>query len=407
MAKIVGKGDEAMLGKLNVSKLKKLSKPGRYGDGGGLYFNIAKGGSQSWVQIITIDGVRRYMGLGAYPVVSLNEARESSFEIRRKVAKGESPIDEKVRAKIPTFRVAAQKTLDAISSNWKSKESGRKRWMGRMEHDVFPIIGDMPVNRVRRDDVLRVLKPIWTTKSETARKVKQYMNSVFVWCLDHNYIKENPVGDFQVALPRNAGEKKNYKSLPYQEVPGAIELIRASKASIAAKLCLEFVILTACRSGEARSACWDEVNLETRTWEIPASRTKTSKEHRQPLSEQAVDILEQAKEIADGSDLIFPSPLKRGEALSTVPLMNILKTSGLRDKCVVHGFRTSFRTWASENTSADHAVMELCLGHSVGSAVERAYARSDLFEKRARLMEQWGAFACRVEPGKVIKLRTG
>ena len=198
--------------------------------------------------------------------------------------------------------------------------------------------------------------------------------------------------------------RANYRALPFAEVGAALETIRASRASLAARLCLEFVVFTACRSGEARLAEWSEIDLENREWRIPANRTKNGREHRQPLSQQAVAVLEQARSLRV-SDLVFPSPVRKGRELSNMSLTKILRDNGLADRAVVHGFRSSFRSWASECTSADFATAELCLGHHVGSAVERSYRRSDLLEKRARLLQSWANYITGAERGKVVELR--
>ena len=262
------------------------------------------------------------------------------------------------------------------------------------------------VDEIDRTHVLAVLTPIWTGKPETARRVRRNIRATLEWCMANGYAETNVAGEMvSGALPTMPAVKANHRSLPYQEVGEALEIIRASRASMSAKACLEFVILTACRSGEARVATWDEINLESKEWRIPASRMKTGKEHRQPLSDEALSVLEQAREIADGSDLIFPSPVRRGKPMSDMTLTKVLRDTGLAERAVVHGFRASFRSWASERTNADHAVMELSLAHAVGNSVERAYARSDLFAKRARLMAQWGAFVSGTRGGKVVELR--
>ena len=186
--------------------------------------------------------------------------------------------------------------------------------------------------------------------------------------------------------------RAHFRALPYRKVGAALEVIGGSRASLAAKACLRFVVLTACRSGEARNALWAEIDVEAREWRIPASRMKGGAEHRVPLSDAVVTLLELVRPLRDRSDLVFPSPTKLGKPLSDMTLTKVLRDTGLADRAVVHGFRTSFRTWASERTSVPHAVAEMALAHTVGSAVERSYARSDLFEKRRGLMDQWAAY---------------
>ena len=206
------------------------------------------------------------------------------------------------------------------------------------------------------------------------------------------------------ALPVMPAVQQNLRSLPYAEVPQAVQVIRKSKASLSAKACFEFLILSACRSGEARLAQWSEINLEERLWTIQVARMKQGREHHQPLSEQAIAVLQSVKDLHDETHLLFPSPTRQGAPLSDMSLTKVLKDNNLADRATVHGFRSSFRTWASERTNADHAVMELCLAHAVGSAVEQAYERSDLLTKRRRLIAQWGAYATGKTKGKVVQL---
>ncbi len=197
---------------------------------------------------------------------------------------------------------------------------------------------------------------------------------------------------FSLAMPAMPAVRQHMRSLSYTEVPEAIEVVRNSRASLPARACLEFVILTACRSGETRLARWREINFDEHLWIIPPVRMKQGREHRQALCVQAITLLKSLHELRDECDLVFPSPMKKGKPLSDMSLTKVLRDNGLADHATVHGFRSSFRTWASERTDADHAVMELCLAHAVGSAVEQAYARSDLLAKRRRLMDQWGSF---------------
>ena len=186
--------------------------------------------------------------------------------------------------------------------------------------------------------------------------------------------------------------KRHYRALPYGDVAAALEIVDAGRASDAAKLCLRFAVLTAARSGEARGAAWGEIDLDAREWRIPPEWMKAGSEHRVPLSDAAVAVLEKARALDDGCGLAFPSASRPGKPMSDMTLTKVLRDVGLADRATVHGFRTSFRTWAAERTNAEHAVMELSLAHAVGSAVEQAYARSDLLAKRRRLMDQWGGY---------------
>ena len=218
------------------------------------------------------------------------------------------------------------------------------------------------------------------------------IRKVLGFALAHGYVAANAADGIDGALPRVATRAKHFRALPYQDVAGALEKVEASGAAWAVKGALRFLVLTAARSGEVRGATWSEIDLEAREWRIPAERMKTGAEHRVPLSDAAVAVLERVKPLQDSSGLVFPSPVRVGRELSSMTLTKALRSCGLADRATVHGFRTSFRTWASERTNADHAVMELSLAHAVGSQVERAYSRSDLRDKRRLLMNQWAGY---------------
>ena len=378
--------------KLSAAKVRTITKPGMHGDGNGLYLNVTRSGSRSWIQRIVIGGHRRDLGLGGYPGTGLAEARRKAIANKALVVAGRDPLAERRRARVPTFRVAAKRVYEANLPRWRNG-SHTKGWWQSLERHAFPVIGDMRVAQIGRSDVLAVLEPIWSVRQETARRVRQRIRTILRWCEAHEYCTGNAAGEaLDGALPVMPRVKAHLRALPYQDVAAALGVVEASGASIAAKLCLRFLVLTAARSGEARGATWDQIDEAERLWVIPGDRMKGGTEHRQPLSEAVLAALGKAKVLRDESDLIFPSPLKRGRPLSNMSLTKVLRDTGLAGRATVHGFRTSFRTWASERTNAPHAVMELSLAHVVGSSVERAYARSDLLAKRRRLMEQWGQF---------------
>ena len=393
--------------RLTVTKARAITEPGLYRADPTLYLHISPKGAKSWIQRIAINGRRRDIGLGSFALVTLAEARDKAYEHRRLVQQGGDPLADKRRTKAPTFREAAKRTFEANRPRWRNAKHVAS-WMQMLEKRALPIIGEMRVDQIRREDVLRILTPIWTRHPEVARKTRQRIRSVLAWAQAHGFVENNAAGEgIDGALPTMPKQKRHYRALPYDDVAAALETVESSRASMAAKLALRFVVLTACRSGEARGATWNEVDVESRLWVIPASRMKTNTEHRQPLSESALEVLEQAKALDDGSGLVFPSPARRGRPLSDMSLTKVLRDTGLADRATVHGFRTCFRTWASERTNADHAVMELSLAHSVGSAVERAYSRSDLLEKRRRLMATWAGFVTGGGEAKVIPLRAG
>jgi len=265
--------------------------------------------------------------------------------------------------------------------------------MQMLEERALPVIGAMRVDQIAREDVLRILSPIWTRHPEVARKTRQRIRAVLAWAQAHGYVEHNAAGEgIDGALPTMPKQERHYRALPFQEVAAALETIKTSRASLAAKLCLRFVVLTACRSGEARAATWTEIDVEARMWMIPSERMKGDAEHRQPLNDAALEVLAEARKLDDSSGLLFPSPMRRGRPFSDMSLTKVLRDTGLAECATVQGFRASLRTWASEKTNADHAVMESSLAHAVGSAVERAYARSDMLDKRRRLLGQWSQF---------------
>ena len=380
-----------------VAQAKSVSNPGFHRADPTLYLRVAPGGSKQWVQRITIEGRRRDMGLGAFPVVSLAKARQRAFEHRVAIVEGRNPLAERRKAKMPTFGQAAQKTFEALKSRWRNAKH-TKSWMQTLQRHAFPILAEMPVDRIGREEMLRVLTPIWATRPETARRVRSRIRAVLQWAMAHGFVDRNMAGEvIDGALPNMRPTQSHFRSLSYSKVPAALETVEASGTSESAKLCLRFVVLTAARSGEARLANWDEIDTENALWIIPAERMKAAREHRVPLSDASLDVLERAQQLRDGSGLVFPSPYRPGKPLSDMTLTKVLRTTGLAKRATVHGFRTSFRVWASERTNADHAVMELSLAHAVGYSVEQAYARSDLLAKRRRLMQRWSEFLVKNE----------
>ena len=384
-----------MMGKdmtLTAAKTKALSEVGMHNDGRGLYLRIAKGGSKGWILRIVIDGRRRDIGLGGYPAVSLAKARQLADAHRLAVAEGRDPLAEKHREQVPTFAVAAVAVHEANVPRWKNGKH-TDQWINTLRLYAFPTIGKMRLDRIERRDVLAILSPIWAAKPETARRVRQRIRAVLKWAQAHEYIEHNAAGEaIDGALPPMPRFKAHFRALPYQDLPGALDCIEHGQASMAAKLCMRLLILTACRSGEVRGATWNEIDLDAALWCIPAERMKAGAEHRVPLSGAAVNVLIEAARYRDVSGQVFPSPRKRGAPLSDMTLTKVLRDCGLADRATVHGFRSTFRDWAAERTNASHSVMEKALAHVVGNAVEAAYSRSDLFERRRQLMESWAAY---------------
>ena len=342
----------------------------------------------SWDRL-TVHGKRRDIGLGPFDLVSLAEARIEAWENRRAVFEGRDPLAERRRAKAPTFREAAARTLEGLRSQWRN-EKHAAQWATTLETYAFPTLGDRRVDSIRGDDVLRVLLPIWTAKAETARRVRQRIRAVLSWAQAHGFASGNVAAEgIDGALPKVNGRKTHFRALPYREVGAALAIVEASPASLAARLCFRFLVLTAARSGEARGARWSEIDTVVREWRIPGGRTKTGAAHRVPLSAEAMAVLDRARALDDRSGLVFPGR-QRGRELSNMTLTKILRERQLAERATVHGFRSAFRDWCAE-TGAPREVAEAALAHTVGG-VEGAYFRSDLYERRRALMEAWGAF---------------
>ena len=252
------------------------------------------------------------------------------------------------------------------------------------------MFGDTPVNLIRRGEVLDVLENIWTDKPAAAKKLRQCVRAVFDYALDREYIEVNPAAHFTRASLPPTGNGTHFRALPYQEASDALVITAASPSSLAVRLCFKWLVLTAARSGEARGARWQDMDLEARVWTVPGDRMKSGVEHRVPLSAQAVDVLDEAATLKDDSGLVFPGV--KGKPLSDMTLTKVLRDNGLADKATVHGFRTSFKTWCMETTDTPWAVGEAALAHTLGNSTEQAYARTDLFDRRRDLMQHWADY---------------
>ena len=372
------------------AEAKAIKKPGLYRAGETLYLRVGNNGSKSWIQRLTIDGNRSDMGLGSFKLVTLVEARDIAFENRKEARiHKRDPLAEKRKAKIPTFREAAMKTYEALKPRWRSGKH-TKNWLQIMEKYAIPIIGSVHIDKLGREDVLKILTPLWTKRPETARRLRQKMRTTFKWAQAHGFTENNPAGEMiDGALPKQRAVKEHFRALPYQDVAGALETIERSGITTA-KLALRFLVLTAARSGEVRAATWDQIDLENKTWTVPAEKMKTNREHRVPLSDSALAVLEQSRRLADGSGLVFPSSMRPGKQMSNMTLTKVLRDNGLADRTTTHGFRSSFRDWCAD-AGRPREIAEAALAHVV-PGVEGAYFRSDLFERRRLLMEQWADY---------------
>jgi integrase len=376
--------------RLTARFVETVAMPGRYHDGGGLglFLRVLAGGSRQWVQRLMVQGRRAEIGLGAPPVVTLAMAREAALKNKRTAYQGRDPVAEKRAARDAlTFETAARKAHVELAPTFKNPKDGAA-FLSALETHAFPRFGRNKVAEVTSADVRQAVLAVRTKTPEQARKLALRISAVFKWCIAEHLRPDNPATAEALALPRLEAAKVHRKALPHSEVAGCIAAVKASGAWAATKLALEFLALTACRSGEVRGARWDEIDTAAAVWEIPASRMKMKRPHRVPLSARALEILREAEAFHDGSGLIFPSP--RGKALSDMTLSKLVKELGF--DCDVHGFRTSFRTWAQECTNYPREVAEAALAHAVGDVVERAYARSDVFEKRRKMMQAWAGY---------------
>jgi len=362
------------------------AKPGRYYDEHGLMLRVLPTGTKQWIWRGTVGGRRVDMGLGGYPYTSLAEAREKAFENRKLARAGGDPRASKSAA--PTFEDALEEVLAIQRPSWRPGSKSEAQWRASLRTYAFPRLGRMRVDEVTTADVLAVLAPIWSTKRETARRVRQRIGAVMKWAVANGFRETNPAGDaIAAALPQGGAPRKHFRALPHAEVAAALEKVRESSAGVAVKLAIEFLVLTAARSGEVRGARWDEIDDEAATWTIPAERTKSGRKHRVPLSGRALAVARAADGVGDGSGLVFPSPA--GGVMSSSTLAKVVRDVGL--DCVPHGFRTSFRMWCGD-AGVDREVAEAALAHVVRNKVEAAYARGTLFERRREVMKAWSQY---------------
>lgn len=382
--------EDKLAKKLTSAEVARLKAPGRYACGEGLYLQVTSAGRASWLFRYQRLNKAHEMGLGPYPVVNLAAAREAVLEARRTIHRGLDPLAERRRrpAGDSTFAGAAEEYIASHAAGWRNPKSPAQ-WRSSLATYATPILGGMPVAAVGVDAVLAVLKPIWSAKPETARRVRGRIEAI----LDAAKARglrdgENPArwkGNLDHLLPAlgRIREVRHHEALPAAELPAVMK--RLASMSGTAALAVRFIALTACRASEALGATWDEIKDDI--WCRPARRMKTGVGHRQPLSRQAAAVLVEAAQRREG-DLLFPGAVS-GKSVSVTALMNALRAAGA-GTATVHGLRTSFRTWAAEVGRAPREVAELCLAHTIGSAVERAYQRGDLLDQRRELLQRWG-----------------
>ena len=383
--------------KLNALFVKSISAPGKYHDGNltGLYLRVDANGAKFWVQRIMVNGKRCELGLGSPPVTTLANAREAALQNKRIVVGGSDPLKAKRIARaIPSFKDAAYKVFELNKPTW-SNPKHASQFINTLETYAVPKLGHMKVSDITPADVMEVLTPFWTDKQETARRVKQRLSLIFKWAVAQGYRDFDPAQNVTEALPKQPKVKNHRKAMHYSEVSDCIAAVQNSKAGNSTKLALEVLILTALRSGEIRNACWEEFELECNPpspfpiWRIPAQRMKAKREHIVPLSNRALAILHAAKTLSDDTGLVFPGT-RPGKTLSDMTLSKLVKELGY--EADVHGFRTSFKTWAQEQTDFENEVSEMALAHTISNKAEAAYARSNYLEKRKKMMEDWSLY---------------
>jgi integrase len=369
----------------------ETAPPGRHVDGRGLMLLVKPTGARSWVLRYQLNGRRRDMGLGSYPEVTLAAAREKALEARRRLVDGIDPLATRPAPSL-TFRDAAEALIESKRSGWRNAKHAAQ-WSSTLKEYAYPVLGDLDVKSIETPEVLAVLRPIWSKKSETASRLRQRIEAV----LDYAAVQGlrsglNPArwrGHLENALPKPSQVRRvvHHAALDWRELPTfMVEL--SSRQGVSARA-LEFVILTAARSGEVRGMRWSEIDLEAGTWTVPADRMKASKEHRVPLTPIALGCLGDP----DRADaLVFPSPYDVSKPMSDMSLTAVLKKMG-RGDITVHGFRSTFRDWAGETTHFPREVIEAAMAHRLKDKAEAAYARGDLFHKRRDLMEAWTSFA--------------
>ena len=364
----------------------RTAPPGHHIDGNGLYLYVQPTGARSWIQRLVIRGRRCELGLGSVALVTLAEAREQAVANRKLARSGGDPLTDKHRVQgLPTFAEAATAVIDQKQAGWKTPEQAQA-WRSSLERYAFPRIGRRPIAEVASADVLAILTPIWHTKPVIAKAVKQRIHTVLEWAIAMNLRNDNPSDRVGPVLGPQRNIVQHMRALPHREVAAALATVRASGANPAVMLAFEFLVLTATRSGEVRLAAWDEMDMTEHVWTIPATRMKMKREHRVPLCGRALAILAVARALGDGP-LVFPS--RSGRRLDLKQLRLLLERCGIA--AVPHGFRSSFRDWAAEETDHPREVIEAALAHAVGNKVEAAYARSDLFARRRRLMDNWAS----------------
>lgn len=392
---------------LTAIKIARLRKPGKYGDGGGLWLQISQSGTKSWGFRFMRDGKARQMGLGPLHTIGLAEAREKARKARALLLDGIDPIVardaalEAVRAetaKAIMFKDAAERYIAAHRLGWKNAKHA-EQWTKTLESYAYPVIGDLGVSAIDTGHVIKIIEPIWAAKTETASRVRGRIESVLDWATVRHFRKgDNPArwkGHLENLLPSKTkvAKVRHHPALAYEELPGFMERLR-EQGCVSARA-LEFTILTAARTSEAIGATWGEIDLKSKIWTVPADRIKSDRPHRVPLSARVFEILQDLPR-EKGNEHLFVGA-KKGAGLSNMAMLELLRNMA-GNGVTVHGFRSTFRDWAGDRTSFPREVAEAALAHVIGDKTEEAYRRSDALERRRRLMEAWSGFCAAPAP---------
>ena len=402
--------------KLKVKRINSIKEPGKYSDGGGLYLQVSKSITKSWLFIYKRDGKKHELGLGSLDARSLAKARDEATKYRELLAEGIDPLTEKRKAKqdgeltkalTKTFKQCAEAYIDSKKHEW-SSASHAKQWENTLRDHCYPIIGELSVAAIDHHLIMRCLEPIWLTKTVTANRVRGRIESILGWATVHGYrTGENPARwhgylDNLLSKPSKVQSVKHHPALPYGEMHPFMEQLSHQDSTVAR--CLEFTILTAARTDEALGAVWSEIDFDAKIWTIPAERMKADKEHKVPLSDKCMSLLNKMNSLRL-NDFIFPG---RRNGLSSNTMRKLLARMDRKD-ITVHGFRSSFRDWAAESTKHyPENVLDMCLAHTIKNQAEAAYRRGDLLEKRFIIMNDWAEY-CYTERGaadNIVQLRS-
>jgi integrase len=401
-------------GKLTALSVKRLQRRGMHGDGHGLYLQVAEGGTKSWVLRYKVNGKPRHLGLGPLHTIRLAQARLRAIDARQLLLDGHDPIATRSAARVAarladaktmTFDQCAEAYIDAHRAGWKNAKHA-EQWPSTIRSYASPVFGSLPAQAIDTALVMRVLEPVWSTKTATAKRLRGRIESVLDWARVRGYrVGENPARwkghlDQLLPAPNKVGKVEHHAALPYAEV-GAFMVDLRAQDGISARA-LAFLILTATRTSETLNATWSEIDIDAKTWTIPAERMKGGIEHRVPLSDAALTLLKDMQAIRT-RDYVFPGR-RAGKPLSNMALLTTMRRMK-RGDITTHGFRTSFRVWCAEQTSFPSEVAEAALAHVVSDKVIAAYVRTTFFDRRRKLMEAWATHCSQLRAADVVPIR--